>query len=52
MSSFGELEYCFSDQPKYLPFDPTVVTTDFIEFPISSMQPVYFVAESFEKAKW
>ena len=48
LSSFGELEHCLTDKPKFLPFQPsktcyqTYVTTD--------MQPLYFVAESFEAA--
>lgn len=51
MSSFGELEYCMTDQPKFLPLDPYKIAQDHIDFPISSMQPLYFVAESFSKAK-
>ena len=51
MSSFGELEYCMTDEPKFLPLDPYVIGQDHINFPISSMQPLYFVAESFERAK-
>lgn len=51
MSSFGELQYCVTDVPKFLPLDPYVIGQDHINFPISSMQPVYFVAESFERAK-
>ena len=51
MSSFGELEYCLSNKPKYLPLDPYLIAAEHINFPISSMQPLYFVAESFEKAK-
>ncbi|CAL1539866.1 unnamed protein product [Lymnaea stagnalis] len=49
LSSFGELEYCLSDKPKVLPFDP--VKTCEQEYPITSFQPVYFVAESFDTAK-
>jgi phenylalanine-4-hydroxylase len=51
MSSFGELEYCMTDKPKFLPLDPYKIAQDHTEFPISDMQPLYFVAESFEKAK-
>ena len=51
MSSFGELEYCMTDKPKFLPLDPYKIAQDHLEFPISTMQPVYFVAESFSKAK-
>jgi len=51
MSSFGELEYCVSDQPEYKPFDPYLIAAEHTEFPISSIQPLYFVADSFERAK-
>jgi phenylalanine-4-hydroxylase len=49
LSSFGELEYCLSDKPSVLPFDPS--KTSIQKFPITEMQPVYFLAESFEDAK-
>jgi phenylalanine-4-hydroxylase len=49
LSSFGELEYaCNSDKPKILPFDPWVAAVT--EFPITSYQPTYFCANSFEEA--
>jgi phenylalanine-4-hydroxylase len=51
MSSFGELEHCLSDKPKYQRFDPYVVAADHVNFPISSMQNLYFVADSFSTAK-
>jgi len=51
MSSFGELEYCLSKIPKYLPLDPYKIAQDYTDFPISEMQPVYFVADSFSRAK-
>jgi len=51
MSSFGELAYCVTDKPKFKPFDPYLIAQDYVNFPISEMQPVYFVAESFPKAK-
>ena len=51
MSSFGELEYCMTDKPKCLPLDPLVIAENHVDFPISEMQPLYFVAESFAKAK-
>ena len=51
MSSFGELEYCVTDKPIFKPFDPYVIAQNHLEFPISSMQPIYFVAESFSDAK-
>ncbi|XP_037316627.2 phenylalanine-4-hydroxylase [Pungitius pungitius] len=49
LSSFGELQYCLSDQPKILPFDPA--KTSLQKYPITEYQPVYFVADSFEDAK-
>lgn len=49
LSSFGELEYCLSGQPKLLPFDPAV--TAVTPYPITTYQPTYFVTESFEDAK-
>jgi len=51
MSSFGELEYCVTDVPEFKPFDPYEIAQNHLTFPISEMQPIYFVAESFEKAK-
>lgn len=51
MSSFGELEYCITDKPVYKAFDPYIIAQDHTVFPISEMQPLYFIAESFEKAK-
>ena len=49
LSSFGELEYCKSDKPKILPFQPEV--TSVTPYPITTYQPTYFVTESFEDAK-
>lgn len=51
LSSVGELEYCVSDKPKFYDLDPHVIAQDHVDFPISSMQPYYFVASSFETAK-
>ncbi|KAL3315165.1 hypothetical protein Ciccas_006212 [Cichlidogyrus casuarinus] len=48
LSSFGELEYCLSDKPKRLPFEPSVTAET--PYPITEYQPVYFVAESFADA--
>eukprot|EP00010_Vexillifera_abyssalis_P003453 CAMPEP_0201557254 /NCGR_PEP_ID=MMETSP0173_2-20130828/60607_1 /ASSEMBLY_ACC=CAM_ASM_000268 /TAXON_ID=218659 /ORGANISM="Vexillifera sp., Strain DIVA3 564/2" /LENGTH=430 /DNA_ID=CAMNT_0047970005 /DNA_START=36 /DNA_END=1328 /DNA_ORIENTATION=- len=46
LSSVGELQYSLTDKPKLLPFDPTVAAqTTYIT---TAMQPLYFVAESFE----
>lgn len=49
LSSFGELEYCLSDKPTVLPFDPP--KTALQSYPVTEYQPVYFAAESFEDAK-
>jgi phenylalanine-4-hydroxylase len=51
LSSMGELAYCVSDEPKFYPLDPQNIAQNHLTFPISSMQPHYFVAESFQKAK-
>lgn len=51
LSSVGELEYALTDEPKLYPFDPYEIAQNHLEFPISSMQPHYFIAESFTKAK-
>lgn len=49
LSSFGELSYALSEDPQILPFDPekTAVT----KYPITTYQPTYFLAESFDDAK-
>ncbi|XP_041355181.1 protein henna-like isoform X3 [Gigantopelta aegis] len=49
LSSFGELKYCLTDKPEKLPFDPAMTCVK--EYPITSYQPVYYVANSFEDAK-
>jgi phenylalanine-4-hydroxylase len=49
LSSFGELEYCLTSKPKKLAWDPWAAST--LEFPITTYQPTYFVAESFADAK-
>lgn len=51
LSSIGEIEYCVTDEPKHYPFDTTEIAQNHLEFPISAMQPHYFVASSFENAK-
>ena len=51
LSSVGELDYCVSDKPEYRPLDPYYIAQHNLSFPISSMQPHYYVAESFTKAK-
>ncbi|KAK3712745.1 hypothetical protein QZH41_013197 [Actinostola sp. cb2023] len=49
LSSFGELKYCLTDEPLKKPLDPE--TTANTEYPITSYQPIYFVAESFKSAR-
>jgi phenylalanine-4-hydroxylase len=58
LSSFGELEFACSptrpaggrdDFPNYLPWDPQIAART--EYPITTFQPTYFVAESLEDAK-
>ncbi|XP_070537724.1 phenylalanine-4-hydroxylase-like [Ptychodera flava] len=49
LSSFGELQYCVSDKPERRPFDPAKAAVQ--PYPITQMQPVYFIADSFEEAK-
>ena len=40
-----------SNLPQFKPFDPQDIAQNHLNFPISEVQPLYFVAESFEKAK-
>lgn len=56
LSSFGELEYACSEKhpgadqpPTILPWDPEVASRQ--DFPITTYQPVYFLAESLQDAK-
>lgn len=51
LSSVGELAYCVTDEPELKPLDPHEIAQNYLTFPISSMQPTYFVADSFQKAK-
>lgn len=51
LSSVGELAYCVTDEPEFKPLDPYEIAQHHLSFPISSMQPTYFIAESFAKAK-
>lgn len=46
---FLYLQYCLTDKPQILPFDPD--KTCLQKYPITEYQPVYFVADSFENAK-
>jgi phenylalanine-4-hydroxylase len=51
LSSLGELEYCQTDKPTFKSLDPYKIAQDHLYYPTNEMQPIYFVAESFEKAK-
>ena len=42
------MQYCLSDKPEIRPFDP--VKTAVQPYPITDMQPMYFLAESFKDA--
>ena len=58
LSSFGELEYACdtsnnnnnNPRPQILPWDPEVAAQQ--AFPITTFQPVYFLAESLQDAKF
>ena len=43
------LQYCLSDKPEVRPFEPA--KTALQPYPITEMQPVYFLAESFRDGK-
>lgn len=49
LSSFGELQHCLSDVPEKKPFEVSKIVVQ--KYPITEMQPRYFVAESFNEAK-
>lgn len=49
LSSFGELEYCLTDEPEKRPFLPDSACDQ--PYPITRYQPIYYVAESFADAK-
>eukprot|EP00040_Diaphanoeca_grandis_P010487 m.53683 g.53683 ORF g.53683 m.53683 type:complete len:446 (+) comp21801_c0_seq2:149-1486(+) len=49
LSSFGELQYSLSDEPEIKEFDPNV--TGVQKYPVTTFQPTYFVAQSFDDAK-
>ena len=51
LSSVGEIEWALSDGPEFLPLDCKNIAENYQDFPISSKQPTYFVAESFNDAK-
>jgi phenylalanine-4-hydroxylase len=60
LSSYGELQYALGNEnengenksvkkPELRPFEPLVVCEQ--PYPITTYQPVYFVADSFERAQ-
>eukprot|EP00808_Paulinella_micropora_P024950 g63483.t1 len=49
LSSFGELEYSISGKPELRPWDPKKAA--FLDYPITTYQPTYWVAESFQNMK-
>jgi phenylalanine-4-hydroxylase len=49
LSSFGELEYSMTDKPEVRAWDPFNASKQ--EYPITTYQPVYYMASSFEDAK-
>jgi phenylalanine-4-hydroxylase len=49
LSSFGELQYCLTNEPEVNPFDPAVTSVQ--KYPITKYQPTYFIADSFKTAK-
>jgi len=49
LSSYGELEYSMSEKPEIRPWDPFSAGEQ--DYPITTYQPVYYMAESFEQAK-
>ncbi|KXS19197.1 hypothetical protein M427DRAFT_109045 [Gonapodya prolifera JEL478] len=49
LSSFGELDYCLSDKPQRVRFDPEKAAVQ--DYPITEYQPIYFVADSFKVMK-
>ncbi|KAL9984135.1 hypothetical protein ACROYT_G006398 [Oculina patagonica] len=49
LSSFGELQYCLTDEPEKRCFEPEKISVQ--KYPITKYQPVYFVADSFQSAK-
>lgn len=46
-----EMEYCMTDVPKFYPLDPDEIAQNHVNFVINSVQPYYFIAESFVNAK-
>ena len=51
LSSVGEMEWALSGKAQFHPLDCVNIAENFADFPISSKQPTYFLAESFKDAK-
>jgi len=49
LSSFGEMEHSLSDKPEFREWNPFNAAQQ--DFPITTYQPIYYVAESFVDAK-
>ena len=49
LSSFGELEYCMTDKPEIRPWNPSQAAQQ--TYPITTYQPIYYLADSFQDAK-
>jgi len=49
LSSLGELEYAMSDKPHILSWDPIDASSR--DYPITTYQPVYYIANDFKSAK-
>ncbi|KRX26548.1 putative phenylalanine-4-hydroxylase 1 [Trichinella nelsoni] len=48
-NGYQQYSYCLTDEPEVYPFNPEITATT--EYPITSYQPKYFLAQSFENAK-
>ena len=51
LGGLGELEYCLTDKPSFIPLDLREIAERHLNFTVNAMQPYYFVAESFGRAK-
>ncbi|XP_071943634.1 tyrosine 3-monooxygenase-like [Antedon mediterranea] len=49
LSAYGELKFALSDEPEQRMFEPSVVAVQ--EYQDQTYQPIYYVTQSFEKAK-
>ncbi|XP_076079212.1 protein henna-like [Mytilus galloprovincialis] len=49
LSSFGEIEYCQTDEPERRLFEPEKAAIQ--EYPITRFQPIYYVTDSFKSVK-